>query len=34
MNATQELKKFSKEELAKNNGKNGAPALFAVNGKV
>ncbi len=34
MNATQELKKFSKEELAGNNGKNGAPALFAVNGKV
>ncbi len=34
MNATQGLKKFSKEELAKNNGKNGAPALFAVNGKV
>ena len=34
MNAIQELKKFSKEELARNNGKNGAPAFFAVNGKV
>ncbi len=33
-NATQELKRFSKEELAKNDGKNGAQAFFAVNGKV
>ncbi len=31
---TQELKKFSKEELAKNNGKNGAPTFVASNGKV
>ena len=34
MNATQELKKFSKEELVTNNGKNGAPTFFAVSGKV
>lgn len=34
MNATQELKKFSKEELVRNNGKNGTPAFFAVNRKV
>ncbi len=33
-NATQEMRKFSKEELAKNDGKNGAPEFFAVNGKV
>ncbi len=33
-NATQELKRFSKEELAKNDGKNVAPTFFAVNGKV
>ena len=34
MNAAQESKKFSKEEFARNNGKNGTPAFFAVNGKV
>ncbi len=28
------MKNFRKEELAQNNGKNGAPAFFAVNGKV
>ncbi len=34
MNAVQDLKKFRKEELAGNNGKNGAPAFFAVKGRV
>lgn len=28
------MKEFSEEELAKNNGKNGTPALVAYNGKV
>jgi predicted heme/steroid binding protein len=28
------MKTFSKEELAKNNGKNGSPAFIAYNGKV
>jgi predicted heme/steroid binding protein len=28
------MKQFSKEELAKNNGKNGVPAFIAYNGKV
>lgn len=28
------MKQFSKEELARNNGKNGTPAFFAHNGKV
>lgn len=34
MKAVQGLKKFSKEELAKNNGKNRVPAFFAVNGRI
>ncbi len=34
MNAIQDLKKFSKEELAVNNGKNGVRAFFAVNGRI
>jgi predicted heme/steroid binding protein len=28
------MKQFSKDELAKNNGKNGTPAFIAYNGKV
>ena len=28
------MKEFSKEEIAQNNGKNGAPVLIASNGKV
>lgn len=28
------MKEFSEEELAKNNGKNGAPIFVAYNGKI
>jgi predicted heme/steroid binding protein len=28
------MKQFSKDELAKNNGKNGTPVFIAYNGKV
>lgn len=28
------MKKFTKDELAKNNGKNGVPALIAYDGKI
>jgi len=28
------MREFTKDELAKNNGKNGAPAFIACNGKI
>lgn len=34
INGDVEMKEFSKEELAKNNGKNGTPALVVYNEKV